>query len=448
MTATNKKFYKSVIALVIPLAIQNLINVAVVSADVIMLGNVSETVLSASSLANQVSYIMSLIFFGITSGSAVLTSQYWGKKDLKSIEEILGISLRFSLSIAIIFSIITFTFPEYIMKLFSSDTTVISEGIKYLRIICFSYIFNSITMIYLNLMRSIERVKISTFVYSISLLTNIILNYIFIFGKLGIPAMGIRGAAISTVLARIVELLITFIYARKYNNIIKFRIKYLFKANHLLLKDFFKFSLPVTINELMWGLGTSANAAIIGQLGSQAAAANSIAQVMRQLATVVCFGFASSAAIVLGKTIGANKFEEAKEYGKKFVRLSIISGFGGALLILISKPIIAKFMNLSPTAEDYLGYMLLIMSYFVICQAYNTTLIVGIFRAGGDTNFGLFLDVSTMWGCSILFGFIAAFILKLSVPIVYMILLSDEVIKIFLSTYRYKKYVWLNNITR
>ena len=174
MTATNKKFYKSVIALVIPLAIQNLINVAVVSADVIMLGNVSETVLSASSLANQVSYIMSLIFFGITSGSAVLTSQYWGKKDLKSIEEILGISLRFSLSIAIIFSIITFTFPEYIMKLFSSDTTVISEGIKYLRIICFSYIFNSITMIYLNLMRSIERVKISTFVYSISLLTNII----------------------------------------------------------------------------------------------------------------------------------------------------------------------------------------------------------------------------------------------------------------------------------
>lgn len=448
MTNTNKNFYKSVIALVIPIAIQNLINVAVTSSDVIMLGNVSETVLSASSLANQVSYVMSLIFFGITSGAAVLTAQYWGKKDLNSIEEILGISLRFSLSIAIIFSLVTFIFPETIMKLFSSDTEVISEGIKYLRIICFSYIFNSITMIYLNLMRSIERVKISTLVYSISLFTNIILNYIFIFGKLGIPAMGIKGSALATVIARIVELLITFIYAHKYNHTIKFRIKYLFKANHLLLKDFFKFSIPVTINELMWGLGTSANAAIIGQLGSQAAAANSIAQVMRQLATVVCFGFASAAAIILGKTIGSNKLEQAKEYGAKLVKLSIISGFCGALLILISKPIITQFMNLSPKAENYLGYMLLIMSYFVICQAYNTTLIVGIFRAGGDTNFGLFLDVSTMWGCSILLGFIAAFVLKLSVPIVYMILLSDEVIKIFLSTYRYKKYIWLNNITR
>lgn len=444
----NKNIYKSILTLVIPLALQNLINVAVSSADVIMLGKVSETVLSASSLANQISYIMTLIFFGITSGAAVLTAQYWGKKDIDTIEQVLGVSLRFSLLVSIFFTLVTFFFPEALMKIFSSEPDVISEGVKYLKIICFSYILYSITLIYLNLMRSVEKVKISTLVYTVSLCTNIILNYIFIFGKLGLPAMGIRGAALSTVIARIVELTITLVYAHKYNNSIKFKINYLFKVNHLILKDFFKYSIPVTINELMWGLGTSANAAIIGQLGSQAAAANSIAQVMRQLSTVICFGIATSAAILLGKAIGENKIKEAKESSKIFVRLSIITGIGGAILILLSKPLVVSIMTLSPTAKTYLGYMLIVMSYFVICQSYNTTMIVGIFRAGGDTKYGLFVDVSTMWGCSILIGALGAFVFKWSVPIVYMILLSDEVIKVFLTTYRFKSYIWLNNITR
>ena len=448
MTDSKKTFYKSVFALVIPLALQNLINVGITSADVIMLGRVSETVLSASSLANQINFIMTLIFFGITSGAAVLTAQYWGKKDIDTIEQVLGISLRFSLSVGLAFTIVTFLFPDFLMRIFSSEPEVISEGIKYLRIVCFSYIFTSITMIYLNLMRSVEKVKVSTIVFSSSLIINITFNYILIFGKFGLPAMGIQGAALATSLAKVIEFLLTLIYAHKYNNLIKFRPKYLFKVNNLLFKDFMKFSIPVTINELMWGLGTSANAAIIGQLGSSAAAANSIAQVMRQLATVICFGIASSAAIILGKSIGANKLKEAKEYASNFVKLSIITGIGGAIVILLARPIITSTMTLSATSEFYLKYMLIIMSYFVICQSYNTTMVVGIFRAGGDTKFGLFIDVSTMWGCSILIGAIAAFVFKWSVPVVYMILLSDEVIKILLSTYRYKSFAWLNNITR
>ncbi len=444
----NKNFYKMVFALVVPIALQNLINVGVTSADVIMLGKVSETVLSASSLGNQVQFIMSLIFFGLTSGAAVLTAQYWGKGDTKTIEKVLGIALRFSLTVGVIFTVVTFIFPKQIMMIFSSETEVINEGIKYLRIVCFSYIFSSITMIYLNIMRSVEKVVISTVVYFISLMLNVILNYIFIFGKFGLPPLGIEGAALSTVIARCVELTITGIYAHKYNNVIKFRFKNFIKLDSALFKDFMKFSIPVTINEMMWGLGTSANAAILGQLGSQAAAASSVVQVTRQLATVVTFGVATAASIVIGKSIGENRIKEAKIYGKKFIKLSLITGLMGSVIVLIVRPIAMANLTISPLAVSYLGSMMFVMSYFVLCQAYNTTMIVGIFRAGGDTKFGLFIDVTTMWGCSILLSAIAAFVFKWSVPIVYIILMSDEIIKVPLCTIRFKTYKWLNNITR
>ena len=437
-----------VFALVVPIALQNLINVGVTSADVIMLGKVSETVLSASSLGNQVQFIMSLIFFGLTSGAAVLTAQYWGKGDTKTIEKVLGIALRFSLTVGVIFTVVTFIFPKQIMMIFSSETEVINEGIKYLRIVCFSYIFSSITMIYLNIMRSVEKVVISTVVYFISLMLNVILNYIFIFGKFGLPPLGIEGAALSTVIARCVELTITGIYAHKYNNVIKFRFKNFIKLDSALFKDFMKFSIPVTINEMMWGLGTSANAAILGQLGSQAAAASSVVQVTRQLATVVTFGVATAASIVIGKSIGENRIKEAKIYGKKFIKLSLITGLMGSVIVLIVRPIAMANLTISPLAVSYLGSMMFVMSYFVLCQAYNTTMIVGIFRAGGDTKFGLFIDVTTMWGCSILLSAIAAFVFKWSVPIVYIILMSDEIIKVPLCQLRFKTYKWLNNITR
>ena len=444
----NKEFFKLVVVLVIPLALQNLINVGVNSADVIMLGSVSETVLSASSLANQIQFIMTLIFFGLTSGATVLTAQYWGKKDTVSIEKVLLLALNFALITSIIFTFVTFFFPREIMHIFSSETEVIEEGVKFLRIICFSYIFSSITMVYLNIMRSLERVVISTIVYSISLIVNIILNYIFIFGKFGFPSMGIEGSALGTVCARFLELTITLIYAYKFNNVVKLRLKNLFKIDSLLLKDFVKFSIPVILNELMWGLGTSANVAILGQLGSQAAAASSIAQVTRQLATVVTFGVSTATSILIGKAIGANKLETAKDYAKQSILLSIFTGLLGSILIIILRPIAMSTMNLSSEAMSYLSFMMLVMSYFVLCQAFNTTMIIGIFRAGGDTKFGLFVDVSTMWCCSILIGFLGAFVFKWSVPIVYIILLSDEIIKIPLTIYRFKSYIWLNNVTR
>lgn len=444
----SKSFYKSVFVLVFPMAIQNLINVAVNAADVLMLGKVGDTVLSGASLAGQIQYIMTLIFFGLTSGSAVLTAQYWGRGETQTIEKILGIALNFSLVTAVIFTACSMIFPVQCVSLFTDEADVIAEGADYLRILSVSYIFISMTMIYLNVMRSIERVMVSTVVYLISLFSNIILNWLLIFGNLGCPELGIKGAAISTCTSRIIEFIIVFFYSKSKSNPVHFNLKYIIKHDSLLFKDFMKYSLPVMINELAWGAGGAMNTLIIGHLGKSAVAANSVAQVARQLATVVAFGVANATAIMIGKQMGAGRMKQAEDYGKRFVKLTIFLGVCAGTLILAIRPIIINFVNLTDEANRYLGIMLIVMSYFVCAQAFNTTMVVGVFRSVGDTIFGLIMDISTMWGCSILFGALSAFVFKLSVPVVYIILMSDEVIKIPLSFTRYRKKKWIKNVTR
>ena len=448
MKEANKSFYKMVFALVMPMAIQNLINTAITSADVMMLGKVGETVLSASSLAGQVQFILTLFFFGITSGAAVLTAQYWGKRDMLTIEKIMGIAMRFAMIVSIVFTAAVLLFTRPIMHIFTKEVNVIDEGVKYLRIIAFSYVPIAITMVYLNIMRSVEKVVISTIVYSNSLLLNVTLNALLIFGVGPFPKLGIQGAAIATLITRIVELIIVMIYAKKINKVIIFRFRDLFVRDKLLIKDFLKYASPVIANELLWGAACSTNAIVIGHIGSSVVAANSVAQVTRQLAMVVAFGIANAAAIVIGKTIGENNEKLAEEYGKRFLRLSIYAGMLGAVVVLGVRPIVMNVLTLSEEAKGYLSMMMMIMSYFTFAQSINTTLVVGVFRAGGDTKFGLIIDVTTMWGGSILLGALAAFVLKWPVTIVYILLMCDEIIKLPLTYWRYKSKKWLCNVTR
>jgi MATE family, multidrug efflux pump len=448
MMNEKRNFYTKVFSLVIPLALQNLINVGVTTADVVMLGKVGETVLSAATLAGQIQYILTLILFGLTSGAAVLTTQYWGKKDIQTIEKIMGIALRIGILVALLFSCAAILIPEKLMRIYTLESDIISEGAIYLRIVAISYTFNAITMVYLNIMRSVERVLIPTIVYSSSLLINISLNAVLIFGLLGFEAMGIKGAAIATLIARLVELCIVIGYEIKVKHEVHFRFVHMIKRDKLLFRDFLILSLPVLLNELMWGVGTSANTAIIGHMGSAAVAANSVAQVTRQIATVVSFGIATAAAIMLGKAIGEEKYEEAKLYSKRFIGLSILFGAAGGLLILCLRLFIMNSLSLTDMAKDYLEIMLIVMSYFTLFQAFNTTMIVGTFRAGGDTKFGLILDILSMWGGSILLGAIGAFVFKFSVPVVYVLLMSDEILKFPFTTIRYKSFKWLKNITR
>ena len=404
----RRKFYKTVLALVVPMALQNLINVGVTAADVIMLGAVGEKALSGASLAGQIQYIMTLFLFGLTSGATVLTAQYWGKGDRDAIEKILGMAVKAAVCVTALFTVSALAVPELLMQVFTNDPVV----------------------------------------YLLSLICNIIMNAIFIFGLLGLPKMGVAGAALGTLCARILEVVLVAIYARLFNREIRLRFKYVLHTDKILFSDFMRYALPVVVNEVLWGLGTAANTAILGHMGSAAVAANSVAQVARQLATVVSFGLSSAAAIYLGKTIGEKKTEYAKAYAKRFLILSIIMGILGGTVILAVSPLASAALTLSGTAKEYLRIMFFVMSYFVVGQAINTTLVVGVFRSGGDTRFGLILDMTTMWCCSILFGFLAAFVFKLSVPVVYVILMSDEIIKIPITYKRYRSYKWLNDVTR
>ena len=443
-----KLFYKSVFALVIPMALQNLINVGVTATDVIMLGIVGEKVLSGASLAGQVQFIMTLIFYGTTSGATVLTAQYWGKKDTRTIEKILGIGLRTGLTTAVVFAVAALGIPGLLMRIYTSDPVVIAEGVKYLRIVALSYIFMAVTQVYLNIIRSMEKVVIATFIYAVSLGLNIIINAVLIFGMFGFPKLGIAGAAIGTLCARGAETIMVLFYAFLKNKIVRIRLQDMLHIDPVLWKDFLVYALPVVLNELMWGLGSSANTAVIGHLGSAAVAANSVAQVARQLATVVAFGISNAAAIYLGKTIGEKKMEHAKAYAVRFIWLSLLLGGLGGLLILLAAPLARANLALTAQAGSYLSFMFFVMSYFTVAQAFNTTMVIGIFRSGGDTKFGMIMDVSTMWGCSILLGAAAAFIFHAGVPVVYMILMSDELIKIPITIKRYLSFKWLKDVTR
>ena len=448
METNWKTFYKQVFMLVIPMAIQNLINVGVTAADVMMLGRVGEDVLSGSSLAGQIQFVMTLFLFGITSGATVMTAQYWGKRDTRSIEKIMGIGMLAAVSAGLIFTIASQLFPEQLLSIYTNDANVIAEGVKYLRVVSLSYVLMAMTQVYLYIMRSIERVIIATIVYSTSLVVNVILNALLIFGLFGFPKLGIVGAAVATLTSRIIEFAIVVFYATKKNKVVKFRIGYVVHVDKVLFRDFLTYAAPVILNELLWGLGSSTNTAIIGHMGSAAVAANSVAQMARQLAMVVCFGVSNATAIYLGKTIGEKKFELAKVYGKKFLQLSIIVGAAGGVMILLAAPFINSFMTLSPEAQEYVKFMFIVMSYFTLCMSINTTLIVGVLRSGGDTKYGMLVDIGGMWCFSILLGAIAAFKFHASVEIVYIILMSDEVIKIPMSVSRFKSNKWIKDITR
>ncbi len=444
----KRAFYRRVFTLVLPLALQNLINVGVNAADILMLGRLGEVPLSASSIAGQIFFIFLLLLFGLSSGMTVLTSQYWGKRDIQSITRVMSIALRFAIVTSILFLGAALAFPYPLMRVFSGEADVIKEAVSYLRIVAFSYLFISVTLTYLNTLRSMERVVISTVVYSVSLVINVVLNALLIFGLLGFPKMGIRGAAVATLTARIVEFVIVIVHAKRNHAALPFHLRDLFRHDRLLFKDFVKFSTPVIANELFWGSAIAMTVAVLGHLGKSAVAANSVTQVTRQLATVVTFGVANATAIVVGKAIGEGYMDKAKTYASRFAKLSLLTGVAGSVVMLVARPIALHFLTLTPTAKGYLSFMMYVMAYFIICQSYNATMIVGNFRAGGDTKIGLLFDVASLWLFALPFGALAAFVFHWPVPIVYLILTSDELVKLIPSTIHFRSYKWLNSVTR
>lgn len=446
-TKGSQSFNKDILRLAIPIVLQNIVTTAVSSADVIMLGFVGQNALSAGSLANQVMFILQLVYTGISSGVIMLAAQYWGKKDTKTIEHIMGIGMQLSIFISSMFFIMAFFFPNVLMRIFTNDINLITEGIPYLRMVSFSYLFMSFSQVYLCAMRSIERVHFSTVTNAVALILNIIFNAVFIFGLFGAPKLGILGVALATVIARAVEFTICVI-DNFIPKAIHFHIKNILEVNKILFFDFMKYSLPAFGNEIVWGVAFSMYSVIMGHLDSDIVAANAVVVVARNLGTVACFGIADAGAIILGKSIGSGNTDTIKSDSSHFVKITSMSAVVGGIVIFLLRPVFFTMADLTPTAKSYLSIMLFINMYYIVGQAFNTAMICGVFRSGGDSKWGFFCDIIDMWCYSVPLGFISAFVLKLPPTWVYFLICTDEFVKIPFVYKHYESYKWLKNITR
>ena len=444
----NKGDYEKLIKIVGPISFQYLMTSLVSASDAFMLGFLDQTSLSAVSLATQVAFVYSLFFGAFVFGFNVMGAQYYGKKDIGSVERIITITLRYTLITGLVFSLVTLIFPDKVMYVFTSDSKLIREGARYLRAVSASYLLTGISQVYFGVLKVCDRAGLSSLIGSLAVVINIFLNAALIFGIGSFPGMGIVGAAIATVCARIFEVVFSLVATAKYK-CPKTRLKYLVrKDDKMLHKDYWKYTTPLLINQLGWGGGVTMYSVIMGHLGSDAVAANSIASIVRSMVASLCWGIASAVGIVLGQMLGNGELDEAKRLGGKYVRLSIWIGAFSGIVILFLIPLVTEVIALTPDAQRYLKWMLVMAAYYIIGNSLNSTIISGIFPAGGDTKFGMICDLITLWCVIVPLGLVFAFVINAPVLVVAFVLTLDEFVKIPAVYKHYMKYAWVRNITR
>ena len=448
-TASVKKddFYRQMFKLAIPIIIQNLLSAAVNSSDVVMLNYVGQSAISAVSLAANYSNILFMVYYGLGTGASLLCAQYFGKKNMQAIHAVEGIALRFSLAISALVALAAFTMPQRMLLLFTSDQELIAIGSSYIRIMGITYLCWGVTEIYLAILRSIGRVTISMALNMLAFGLNILLNAVFIFGLFGAPKLGATGVAIATASSRLIQLIACVIVSLLSKDV-KLNPAYMFIRSKTLLNDFVHLSLPALGNDLSWSVAFSMYSVILGHLGTEAVAANSLVTVVRNVGSVFCFAIASAGTILLGRVMGQGELEKSKSYASRMLKMTVVAGAVGGVIVLAVTPFVLRFASLNDTAMHYLKYMLLINSYYIMGSAVNTALIAGVFRAGGDTKFGLICDTIDMWVYAVPLGFFAAFVLKLPVLWVYFLLCTDEFVKWPWVIRHYRKGEWAKNITR
>ena len=442
----DKIFIKKLIALTLPITMQSFMLALVAAADALMLGKVNQNAMAAVSLATQIQFVQNMLLYAIISGIGILGAQYWGKKDIKVLEKIFGIGIQETFIVSLVFFVATYFFPEYLMKLFAHDETLVSMGATYLKMASFSYLITGISQSYLAIMRVSEHASRSAWISSVAVIINIVFNFVFIFGVGKIPAMGIKGAALATLIARIIEL-IWCVASGFEKSFIKFRFRYIFSFEKVLLRDFWKYVLPILASCVLWGVGFTAYTAIMGHLGPDAAAANAIAAVARDLLCCLCNGISAACGILIGNELGAGKLDTGKTYGARSMVLSYITGGLVSIIILAIIPIISTAIPLTKQAHEYMIGMFFILSIYMIGRCVCTVVINGIFSSGGDTIFDMYSLIVCMWGIALPCAFIGAFYLKLPVLIVYACTCLDEVGKVPWVMHHYYKYKWVKNLT-
>lgn len=444
MDERKRSLRKEIVRLALPIALQQFMTALVGACDAIMLGKLSQDAMSAVSLATQVTFVFNLFMFAFMAGENMFVAQYYGKGDYTGISQVFSLVTKICGCIAVVFLAGTLFFPEQLMRILTNEETLIVLGSEYLRVIGISYVFSGIAQIFLAIMKNCGAVNMSTLINGVMVILNIALNAVFIFGLSGFPKMGIKGAALATVLATVVQFLWSVGYVLCRIRAVKFSFR---SCEKKLFGRFWQKTVPLLINNLAWGIGFSMYSVIMGHLGTDAVAANGIANISKNLVVCFCLGLGNAGSIIVGNRLGADRLQEAKEVGETLTKTAIIAGIVSGLVLIALSPFITKMVDLTPTARGYLQKMLLISSYYIAGKSVNCMTIGGIFAAGGDSKFGMLCDSVTLWCIIVPLGCICAFILKLPVMVVYFVLNLDEIIKLPVVYKHYKKYKWIKNLT-
>lgn len=444
----DKEYYSSLVRLAVPVALQGLITFLVNFADNLMVNSLGDGAVSGVYMGNQIHTLIQMFTSGISGAILILSAQYWGRKDTARIRCLVAIGLRISLAVGLAFTVFCLVFPQQIISFFTKDEMVIAEGVNYLKWVCLSYVFFCVTQALISAMRSVEITKIGMWVSFGSLFSNVILNYILIFGKLGLPAMGTKGAGIATVLARIIEMCIVLFYVCFHDKRLEFRIKSVLLQDKDLTKDFFKYGLPLVAGEIVWSVNMMFNSKILGGYGASVITAASVINTLNSLAFITISGLASAVGIITGKTIGAGKTQLMKEYAYTTQILFLFVGIlSGIFVFLISGPFISLYGGISKEAAAQSILFARVMSVTIIGTGYQMPCLFGLVKSGGDISFVFRNDTIFVFLVVLPSAFLAA---HLGAPawVTFACLKCDQILKCFVAVVKINRFNWMKNLTR
>lgn len=443
----DRDFIVKMLRIALPVMMQNLVSSFVNMADTVMIGTLGEVEIAAVGIANQYFFFFSMILFGISSGCSVFISQYWGKKDLANIKRILGLGLTSVLAVSLVFMAVGFIDPGRIISIFNKDPVVMALGGQYLFIVLFSYIFTAVTILYTISLRSTGKTLVPLLVNIGALITNVVLNYVLIFGKLGFPALGVEGAALATLIARVLETLIMILIVYRSNGILAAKLSELSDLSWTFFKKAYRIILPVLLNDVLWAVASLIYSVVYGRMGVGATASVQIANTVSNLFMVVTFGMASSASILIGNSVGRGDEEQTLDYARKFMVVSLAAGTVLGLILALVNPLILGLFNVSPEVRNSTSTILYIISLVFIIRFIGIVIIVGILRGAGDARSALIIEGATMWLIGVPLTILGAFLFKLPVHLVYGLAILEEVAKFLLGVRRLRSRQWIRNIT-
>ena len=448
MNAEEKRsFNKELMSLAIPLALQNLLNALVGASDALMLGRLTQNAIAAVSLANQISFVMSLFNGAVIGAVSVLIAQYWGKQDYQNARRFLGMAVRYVAVVSFVFFLLTFTIPDRLMRIFTPDAELIRIGAEYLRIVSFSFLFAGISQCFLMMMKVTGFAKMSVWISAVTVTVDMVVDFFLIYGIGPFPRLEAKGSAYSTIAVEAIALIWCVIWAQRQQDVRLNRNTFFFFSKNY-EKDIWRIIPGMLASALSWGLSMTMHSFILGHLGTDATAANSVTSVAQQLIQCLTTGLSAGAGIMIGQLLGQNLLNKAKEYGKRFWKVALLSGIMNIGLICIVGPLVYIFYVLEPQAKSYLIQMLIFSALYMFAYAYNTIITCGVFPAGGDSRYDSISVFFATWCFAIPMALLGCFVFKWPVMVVYFVMCLDEIVKLPFLKWRYNKYIWVKNLTR